>query len=107
MQNINIIGRIGNDAEIKDLGTNQVIEFSVAVSETFTKNNVKETKTTWFKCAKWGNSTSVAQYILKGGQIYVSGKPNNRAYIKPDGTAEVSNEITVFEIELLGDKPQQ
>jgi len=107
MQEIKIIGRVGNNAEIKDLGTNQVIEFSVAVSETFTRNNEKVTETTWFKCAKWGNNTSIAQYILKGGQVYVSGKPKNRAYIKSDGTAEVSNEITVFEIELLGDKPQQ
>ena len=104
MQNISIIGRIGQDAEVKELGNNQVINFSVAVSESFTKNGQKETKTTWFEIAKWGNSTAVAQYIKKGGQIYISGKPNNRAYAKDDGTIMVVNGINAFEIELLGDK---
>jgi len=104
MQNISILGRLGNDAEIKDLGNNQVIEFSVAVSETFTKDNEKQTKTTWFKCSKWGNNTAVAQYIKKGDNIFVSGKPNNSAYIDSNGIAQVQNSITVFEIELLGTK---
>lgn len=106
MIKLEIIGRLGSDATIKEIENNQVIEFSIAVSETFTKNGEKQTNTTWINAKKWGNNTSIAQYLLKGGQVYVSGKPKNRAYIKSDGTAEVSNEITVFEIELLGDKPQ-
>jgi len=36
MQRIEIIGRIGADAEIKEFPTNQVISFSVAVSESYT-----------------------------------------------------------------------
>jgi len=101
MLRIEIIGHIGNDAEIKDLGTNQVINFSVAVSETFTKNNEKQTQTTWFECAKWGNSTQIAQYLKKGAQVYVSGKPNNRAYINNDGAAVAVNGINVMQIDLL------
>ncbi len=102
MQQLSIIGRIGADAEVKEIGNNQVINFNVAVSETFTKNNVKETKTTWFQVQKWGNNTQVVQYIKKGGQIFVSGKPANRAFIGNDGTAQVVNGINAFEIELLG-----
>ncbi len=102
MQQLSIIGRIGADAEVKEIGNNQVINFNVAVSETFTKNNVKETKTTWFQVQKWGNNTQVAQYIKKGGQIFVSGKPANRAFIGNDSTAQVVNGINAFEIELLG-----
>jgi len=101
MLRIEIIGHIGNDAEIKDLGTNQVINFSVAVSETFTKNNEKQTQTTWFECAKWGNSTQIAPYLKKGAQVYVSGKPNNRAYINNDGAAVAVNGINVMQIDLL------
>ena len=107
MQQIQIIGTLGNDAEVKDLQNNQVIEFSVAVNETWVdKDGQKQTKTTWFNCAKWGNNTNVAQYIKKGDKIYVSGKSNNRAYLKNDGSAEVVNGITVSEIELLGTKNQ-
>jgi single-strand DNA-binding protein len=104
MQKIEIIGRVGADAQVKDLGQNQVINFSVAVSETYVKNNEKVTNTTWYEISKWGNNTAVAQYIKKGGLIYVSGKINNRAWVKEDGTAQVVNGINAFEIELLGGK---
>jgi len=107
MQKIQIIGRIGNDAEIKDFGGNQVINFSVAVSETFkNKEGEKETKTTWFECAKWGNNTSIAQYIKKGDNIYIEGKVNNRAWIDQSGDAQVTNGINVFDIQLLGTKAE-
>lgn len=104
MQKIEIIGRVGADAQVKDLGQNQVINFSVAVSETYVKNNEKVTNTTWYEISKWGNNTAVAQYIKKGGLIYISGKINNRAWVKEDGTAQVVNGINAFEIELLGSK---
>lgn len=105
MQQIQIIGILGSDAEVKDLQSNQVIEFSVAVSENWTdKQGEKKQKTTWFRCAKWGNNTAVAQYIKKGDKIFVSGKTNNQAYLKKDGTAEVVNGINVYDIMLLGYK---
>lgn len=101
-----IIGFIGQDAEVKDLGQNQVINFSVAISESYVNKNTKEkvTSTVWFECAKWGNNTSIAQYLKKGTQVYVLGKPNNRAWQKEDGSLVVVNGINVFEIELLGTK---
>lgn len=104
MQRIEIIGRVGADAEVKDVNQNQVISFSVAVSETYVKNNEKVTNTTWFEISKWGNNTAVAQYIKKGGLIFVSGKVNNRSWVKEDGTAQIVNGINAFEIELLGSK---
>lgn len=109
MQKIQIIGRIGKDAEVKDLGNSQVINFSVAVSEKYTNKQTGEitTNTTWFECAKWGNNTSIAQYIKKGGQIFIEGKINNRAWVDQSGTPQVTNGINVFEIELLGSKDEQ
>lgn len=107
MNRLEIIGHIGNDAEIKDLGTNQVINFSVAVSESYTnKQNEKVTTTMWFECAKWGNSTAIAQYLKKGTQVYVSGKPNNRGWVNEQGEAKTVNGITVFDIQLLGSKQE-
>ena len=106
MQKIQVIGRIGKDAEVKDFGNSQVINFSVAVSEKYTNKQTGEitTNTTWFECAKWGNNTSIAQYIKKGGQIFIEGKINNRAWVDQSGTPQVTNGINVFEIELLGSK---
>jgi len=104
MQKIEIIGFVGADAEVKEVGNNQVINFNIAVSESFTKKGVKETATTWFQIQKWGNNTVVAQYIKKGTQIFVSGKPANRTFIDNAGVAQIVNGINAFEIELLGSK---
>ena len=60
----------------------------------------------WFECAKWGNSTAIAQYLKKGTQVYVSGKPNNRAWVNEQGEAKIVNGITVFDIQLLGSKTE-
>jgi len=112
MQRLEIIGHIGQDAEVKDFGENQVINFSVAVSESYTnRQGEKVTNTTWYECAKWGNNTTVAQYLKKGQQVYVSGKPQARAWQKDDGTLVASQGINVLNLQLLGSKndnqPQQ
>ena len=104
MNRIEIIGHIGQNAEIKDLGANQVINFSVAVSESYIKNNEKVQLTTWFECAKWGNQTAIAQFLKKGTQVFVSGKPNNRGWLNDQGEVKVVNGINVMSIELLGSK---
>lgn len=69
-----IIGFIGQDAEVKDYNQNQVINFSVAVTEGYTNKSTGEkiTNTIWFECAKWGNNTQIAQYLKKGTQVYIS-----------------------------------
>lgn len=107
MQKIQIIGNVGKDAEVKDFNGNQVISFPVAVSESYTdKQGQKVTNTTWFDVSKWGNSIAVSQYIKKGGQIFVEGKVNNRAYAKDDGTIVCVNGITALDIQLLGGKSE-
>ncbi|QNJ53844.1 putative single-stranded DNA-binding protein [Flavobacterium phage FCOV-F48] len=100
------IGHIGNDAEVKDLGINQIINFSVAVSESYVNKttNEKITNTTWYECAKWGNNTQIAQYLKKGQQVYIMGKPNNRAWQNEQGDIKVVNAVKVTEILLLGGK---
>ena len=112
MQRTEIIGHIGQDAEVKDLGSNQVINFSVAVSESYTNaKGEKVTNTNWYECAKWGNNTAIAQYLKKGQQVFVSGKPQARAWQKEDGTLVSVLGINVFSLQLLGTKndnqPQQ
>lgn len=105
MQRIEIIGHIGQDAEVKDLGSNQVINFSVAVSESYTNaKGEKVTNTSWYECAKWGNNIAVAQYLKKGTQVFVSGKPQSRAWQKDDGTLVSNLGINVLNIQLLGSK---
>lgn len=70
MQRTEIIGFCGQDAEVKDFGENQVINFSVAVSESYTnRQGEKVSNTTWYECAKWGNNTAIAQYLKKDNRF--------------------------------------
>lgn len=108
MNRTDIIGRLGKDAEVKDVGGTQVINFSVAVSENWKdKNGEKQEKTTWYECAKWGNNVGIAPYLKKGTQVYVSGNAEARAYVNNEGDAVGVLGIRVFQIELLGGNDNQ
>lgn len=104
MQNSQIIGRIGADAEIREATSgNTVINFNVAVSEKWKdKNGEKQEKTTWYRCSWWLNNTSIAPYLSKGTQVFVSGKSNANAYTNKDGELVVQEGINVRSLELLG-----
>lgn len=104
MQRLTIIGYLGQDSEVKDFGQNQVINFSVAVSEIYTNKttNEKVVNTTWYDCAKWGNNTSVAQFLKKGTQVLVEGKPTARAWQKEDGSLVTVLGVNVQNLSLLG-----
>ena len=97
MNNIQIIGNIGKDAEIKTTPNGKrYISFSVATNE---KVN-GEKQTTWFNCTKWLQPTdngTVANYIKKGGQIFASGKVSARVY-----ESKAYLEVNVATIELIG-----
>src|SRR5690606_20671167 len=107
MQRLEIIGHIGKDAEVKDFNTNQVINFPVAVSESYTdKNGEKVTNTTWYEVSKWGNSTKIAEYLKKGTQVFISGKPGARAWKKEDGSIVTVLCLNASDIKLLGFKQE-
>ncbi len=104
---IQVIGRLGNDAIIKEVPSGKkVIEFSVAISErSKNKEGVKTETTTWVKCAWWTEKTDIAQWLKKGGLIEASGIPRVSAYLK-DGLPIASQEMIVNSVTLLGGSPQ-
>ena len=95
-------GRLGRDAEQKYLpnGT-AVTEFSVAVDVGF-----GDKKTTlWPRCAMFGDrGAKVAQYLLKGQQVGVSGSVNMREWTNKDSETKTSLEVRVSELDLIGSK---
>lgn len=100
-----VIGHIGQDAELKEVGNTQVINFTVAATENWkNQQGEKQSKTTWFEVSKWGNNVAVAQYLKKGKEVYVSGKPEARAFVNKEGQAVAVNGINASEITLLGGK---
>lgn len=104
MQKTEVIIRLGADATINESSKgNTVINFDGAATERWKdKDGNKQEKTTWYRCSWWLNNTSIAQYLTKGTQVYVSGKPNANSYQNINGDIIAQNGILVREVELLG-----
>lgn len=107
MLTLTIVGHLGKDATINDTNGKKVINFSVAHSEKYKDaNGIPVTKTIWVECAKWGEFTTIAQYLKKGTLVAVTGRPEVQAYKNREGALAASLRCTVTHIELLGSKKE-
>ena len=95
-----VIGRLGRDAEVRDAGSTKVVNFSIGVNVGYGNNK----DTLWIECAKFGEKTTVAEFLKKGTLVYVSGEPGIRTYKKKDGTDATSMTLRVVDVQLLGSK---
>ncbi len=102
-----IIGNLGQDAQIKATQQGkQYLSFSVAVTE---KRSGQET-TTWFSCSGWGDrfvTSQLGQYLKKGTKVYIEGNYTPSMFQRQDGSMDISHNLMVDQIELLGGAPQQ
>lgn len=71
-----LVGRLGQDPELKAVGQTNVCKFSVATSEKWTdKAGEKQERTEWTTVEVWGKSAeNCAKYLKKGSMAYVEGK---------------------------------
>jgi len=100
MNSITIAGQLGKDAEQRYLpdGT-AVLSFSVADSQG------KDKPVIWWNCQMFGKrGESLAQYMLKGQAVTVSGTVTLREYTANDGTPRKSQDIRVNDVALQGGK---
>jgi single-strand DNA-binding protein len=100
-----VSGRVGNDAEVKNVGDNTVCSFSVAHTEKVYGPTPSE-KVVWITCSIWGErGVKLAAHILKGTFVVVEGSGGVNAYInKNTGAAEAVIRCMVNSLE-FGGKP--
>lgn len=99
MQILTIAGNVGNVKEVKDVGNDKVLNFSVAVDNGKDKNGEKR-EASWFDCALWGpRAERLAPYIQKGSKLAVTGRPGARAH---EGKAYLS--LTVDNLTFMSSK---
>ncbi len=100
MNSITIAGNIGRDAEVRALpdGT-PVAQFSVADSQG------REKPTIWWSCQLFGKrADSLAQYLLKGQPVTVTGSMTEREYTDRDGNKRKGQDVRVSDVALQGGK---
>ncbi|MFM2137836.1 MAG: hypothetical protein RJA57_143, partial [Bacteroidota bacterium] len=98
-----VIGNLGKDCTVNTVNGKNVINFTVAHTEKYrdSQGNNQE-KTIWVDCAYWTDRTTVAQYLMKGKQVYVEGQPEARSFQRNDGTPGASLSLRVRDVQLLG-----
>ena len=101
--NLSLVGRVGKDSELKQVGQHQLLEFSLAGDTGFGDKKV----TSWFNCAIWGERAEKIQgYITKGKQVYVSGELTLRKYTTKEGKEGVSADLKVSQVDFIGGKEE-
>ena len=91
MKKITIIGTIGKDAELKNIGGRDALSFSVAVNSGKGDNKTTE----WFSILS--SQTNLQQYLRKGDKVYLEGSPRFTIY-----NDQVQVGISSTQIQLLG-----
>lgn len=96
LNKIFLIGRVGNNPEIKTTSSNQEFaRFSVATDEQYTdKNGQIIKKTEWHKIVAWGKQVEfIANYLVKGILVYIEGKIETRKWEDQSGITKYITEI--------------
>ena len=99
MVNINVIGRLGADAELINGKNGQFASFRMAVDDR--KKNEKVT--TWFRVTLNGDRAGkIVEYLTKGKLVNVVGTEVVDTYQSTkDGSTQVSREINASNIEFV------
>lgn len=101
---VSLVGRIGQDVEVKNLeGGKAVVNFSVATSESY-KNaqGEKVENTEWHRVTAWGKLAEiVGKYTGKGDMIFIEGKLQTREFENKEGAKQQRTEIVASEVTFL------
>ena len=110
MLQIEVIGNLGKDAEVKEFSGKKYVCFSVAHTE-----NVREQKpgehptqrTTWLSIYWYGEGGSTFQYLKRGAKVFVRGTMRNNLYTDRTGQTRVDINVNAREVYLCGSSPAQ
>lgn len=107
MLSLSVIGNVGSNAELRNENGNEFVTFKVAHNDRWTDSQgVVHDKTLWVSCVMNGNQSKLAQYLVKGTQVFVMGDAEVRTYHSQQARAMVAGiNLRVRQIQLIGGKP--
>lgn len=106
MNEVTLIGRVGNTPELKKAGNNNVCKFSLATDDTFKNSKGEKVKTTtWHNLVAWNKTAeNCAKFIKKGSHVVIRGKITNSTYVDKEGIKRFNTDILVEKMILLDKK---
>lgn len=100
-----LVGNLGADAELRYTGGGAAVaNFRVATTEVFKdKDGQRQEQTEWHRVSLWGKQAeTIAQWLVKGKQVYVEGRLQTRKWQDKDGNDRYSTEVRGDRVVLLG-----
>src|ERR1700744_6120063 len=97
-----LTGRLTADAKVSVVnGDKKVVNFSIAMNDSYRSNSETVRTTTYVDCAYWINA-GVGEYLKKGLLVTVHGRLGSRAWVDKDGNAHSVITMNTSQIKLLG-----
>jgi single-strand DNA-binding protein len=100
-----LVGNLGADPSLRytPAGT-AVCTFSLATTDKFkNKQGEQQDRTEWHNVVVWAGLAEICgKYLVKGKQVYIEGRIQNRSYDDRDGNKRYISEIVATEMQMLG-----
>jgi single-strand DNA-binding protein len=103
-----LVGNLGRDAETKFTPSGAAVtKFAIATTRNWKDQQTNEWKeeTNWTNVVVW-RQENLANYLMKGKQVYVEGRLQTRSYDDKDGKKVYTTEVVADEVILLGGKAE-
>lgn len=105
LNKVQLIGNLGRDAELKYTPSGAAVAtINMATTEVWNdKDGKKQERTEWHRVVLWGKQAeSLAEFLVKGKQIYVEGRLQTRSWDDKDGIKRYTTETRCDRLILLG-----
>lgn len=103
MNTVNLIGRLGQDPELKTTPTGKsVCSFSLAVK------GMQADSVDWIRIVAWEKTAeTIANYCAKGREIAIEGRISVRNWEDEGGNKRQSVEVVANRFHFIGPKPEE
>lgn len=99
-------GNLTRDAEVRQVGQNQVAQFSVATSRRFKKADGSVGEESEFHDIELWNQAGVFPYLKKGTALLVQGEIKTDKWTDQQGQQRSTKKIRAAVVQLCGPRPQ-
>jgi single-strand DNA-binding protein len=96
---VSLIGRLGKDPEVRNTGSGKsVTNFAIAVDYGFGERK----QTSWIPIVAWEKTAELAaQYLVKGSQVAVEGRLQQRTWEDKNGNKQSVLEVVANRLDFL------
>ena len=103
-----LIGRLGQDPEIRYTASGTVVvNMSVATNHSTKRDDKWEEQTEWHRIVAWEKmAENCGEYLSKGSQVFIAGRLQTRSWEDKDGVKRWATEIVAQDVIFLDSKGQ-